>query len=272
MRDCYILAPNRGILLISGPDRQQFLQGLITNDIYQVTPQRPIYSALLSPQGRFMYDFFIIASDNAFLLDCEHDRLDDLRSRLQLFKLRSDVSLEDVSADYRVLLVLGAQTEVGFTDPRLPELGSRAIVPADFKLESLNLPEEDWSLYDQLRISLGVPDGSRDMIVDKAIPLECGLDELNAIDWDKGCYMGQELTARTKHRGLVRKRLLPVKIEGPTPEFGAKIVDGDKAVGSMRSTACGYGLALLRLESLGELTAGDAAVTPYKPEWMNLPS
>jgi hypothetical protein len=114
-----------------------------------------------------------------------------------------------------------------------------------------------------------VPDGSRDLPVEKAILLENGFDELNAIDWDKGCYMGQELTARTRYRGLVRKRLMPVAIEGPAPEFGSALLLGDKEAGEMRSASGDIGLALVRLEALGQgaLTSGAARLTPSKPDW-----
>ena len=152
-----------------------------------------------------------------------------------------------------------------FVDPRLAALGARGYLPAEM------LPVETGSRadYDRLRISLGVPDGSRDLPVERAILLENGFDELNAIDWDKGCYMGQELTARTRYRGLVRKRLMPVTIEGPAPEFGAPLLLGDKEAGEMRSASGDIGLALVRLEALGQgaLTSGASRLTPAKPDW-----
>jgi folate-binding protein YgfZ len=125
--------------------------------------------------------------------------------------------------------------------------------------------------YDRLRLSLGVPDGSRDLPVEKAILLENGFDELHGIDWQKGCYMGQELTARTKYRGLVRKRLLPVEIEGPLPAPGTPVMAGDKEAGEMRSGADGLGLALLRLEHLEDgLRCGESRLKPHRPAWANL--
>src|SRR5262249_46274588 len=130
--------------------------------------------------------------------------------------------------------------------------------------------------YDRLRLSLGVPDGSRDLPVEKAILLESGFDELNGIDWQKGCYMGQELTARTRYRGLVRKRLLPVEIEGPAPAWGTPITLGAEEAGEMRSASDGLGLALIRLEFLdrasgpGAFAAGDSRLTPRKPAWVKL--
>ena len=284
MQQSYVINNNRGILRISGSDRHTFLQGLITNDIYKVSESRATYSALLTPQGKFLYDFFIVEFDDSFLLDCEADRLSELQQKLHIYKLRLDVEFNDVSSEYTLIFCLGhtfdlpSQAGVAhqyhkgviFIDPRFAKLGVRAILPTDFDLQELKLPSEDYDTYDKLRLSFGIPDGSRDMIPEKAIPLECGLDDLNAIDWDKGCYMGQELTARTKYRGLVRKRLLPVKIDGPTPPFKAPIMSGDQEVGSMRTSCSEYGIALLRLTELVPLTANKTRLTPYIPEWMKL--
>ena len=132
------------------------------------------------------------------------------------------------------------------------------------------------NIYESHRISLGVPDGSRDIPIDKGVILEYGFDELQAIDWKKGCYMGQELTARTRYRGLIRKRLLPVKIEGEPPLPFTPIFLEDTEVGEMRTSVSGCGLALLRLDSirdtLPKLTCGNAQLTPYIPSWVKLPA
>jgi len=166
---------------------------------------------------------------------------------------------------------LGIEKAVSYVDPRLPALGVRVLAPAGEAAAILGshgfLPAMPAD-YDALRLSLGVPDGSRDLPVEKALLLESGFDELNGVDWKKGCYMGQELTARTKYRGLVRKRLLPVTIDGPPPPPGTPVMLGDKEAGEMRSAAGDRGLALLRLDSLdGELRAGDARLTPHRPDW-----
>ena len=124
-----------------------------------------------------------------------------------------------------------------------------------------------------MRLELGVPDGSRDLVLDKSILLESGFEELHGVDWEKGCYIGQELTARTKYRGLIKKRLFPVRIDGPAPEAGTIVtLDGQEA-GEMRSSRDGTGLALLRLEAVGKnrLMAGDACIVPTMPAWMRLP-
>jgi folate-binding protein YgfZ len=141
-------------------------------------------------------------------------------------------------------------------------------------LGELGAVATDFAAYDRLRLSLGVPDGSRDLVLDKSILLESGFDELNGVDWNKGCYVGQELTARTKYRGLVKKRLFPVRIDGPTPVPGTILTLDGREVGEMRSSHEGIGLALLRLEAMAggqALSAGDTMVVPMRPDWMQLP-
>jgi folate-binding protein YgfZ len=293
----YVTLPSRGILAIDGPDRAAFLQGLVSNDVTQAGPSRAIYAAFLTPQGKYLHDFMIVELGGKLLIDCEAGRLADLQRRLKMYKLRSKIALEDVSAQYSVtaafgpgaLEALGLPSEAGvaavlgdgvaFADPRLPALGARAILPRGTEasvLEPAGFAAADVEAYDRLRLEAGVPDGSRDLIVEKAILLENNLDELNAISWQKGCYMGQELTARTRYRGLVRKRLFPVIVEGTLPEPGTTVMLGDKEAGEMRSGSGDRALALLRLEEIERaqaeglpLLAGDAKLTPVKPGWVN---
>jgi folate-binding protein YgfZ len=163
---------------------------------------------------------------------------------------------------------------VAFLDPRLPALGARALLPrgaAEDALRAAGFAAAALDDYDCLRIGLGVPDGSRDLEVEKSLLLESGFDELNGLDWDKGCYMGQELTARTRYRGLVKKRLLPVEIDGPIPASGTPVLSGEREAGVLRSAVDGRGLALLRLERLDDnaapLTAGEARLTVIRPDW-----
>jgi folate-binding protein YgfZ len=298
MSDSFYLLPEaRGLLAIAGEDKVSFLQGLVSNDVAKAGPAKALYSAFLTPQGRYLHDFFLAEAGGSFYLDCEAARRDDLKRRLSLYKLRSKVTIADATASHAVALLfggdalarLGLGSEPGlakpfaggvvYVDPRLPALGARAVLPregAAATIEAAGFAAGDATAYDKLRLSLGVPDGSRDLPVEKAILLENGFDELHAIDWDKGCYLGQELTARTRYRGLVRKRLLPVTIEGPTPAPGTPVMLGDKEAGEMRSALDGIGLALLRLEHVeGEaaaaLRAGEAKLTARKPDWVRLP-
>lgn len=296
--DHYVIFDDRGIVSISGEDRVAFLQGLVSNDVAKVSPERAVYSAFLTAQGKFLHDFFVIDTGQALLLDCERDRAEDLRKRLSLYKLRSKVTLENASERFRVGAAFGpnvmAKLEleghgaamsfaggVLYLDPRLREMGARFVLPLlgpdvanDDPLLSYGFVRTEPAAYHRLRIANGLPDGSRDMVVDKAILLENGFDELHAVDWKKGCYIGQELTARTKYRGLIKKRLMPVAVAGPLPLPGTVIELDGKEAGEMRSGSGAQGLALLRLEAVEAalatgmpLTAGEAKLTPIKPDW-----
>jgi folate-binding protein YgfZ len=295
----YVELGERGVVAVAGPDARTFLQGLVSNDVLRVSPARAIYAALLTPQGRFLHDFFIVEIGGALCLDCEAARRDDLLRRLKVYKLRSKVTLEDLTQRLAVAALPGADAaalglagEPGaakeiaggavFADPRLVALGVRAILPREAlgpALASLGFAPGEAGEYETLRLRLGVPDGSRDLPVDKALLLENGFDELNGVDWKKGCYVGQELTARMKYRALVRKRLLPVRIEGPAPAPGTPVgADGEEA-GEMRSAVGALGLALLRLDAVDKALAGGAALGagaaklhPSKPDWLRPPA
>ncbi len=286
---------DRGVLAVGGPEARQLLQGLISNDVERVTPERSIYAALLTPQGKFLFDFFISQQGDLLLLDAERARMDDLIRRLTMYRLRAKVTFEDASERFGVAALLGdgVAAAVGLPDeegamrafeggvvlvePRHKGLGGRAVLPAQglaATLRGLGLAELDRETYDRRRIELGLPDGSRDMRVDKAILLENGFEELHGVDFGKGCFVGQELTARTKYRGLIRKRLMPVRLRGPCPEPDAIVRLGDKEAGEMRSSVDGWGLALLRLEQVERakaegtpLTVGETEVVPVRPEW-----
>ena len=293
-RRCALLS-DRAALEVAGEDRRAFLQGLISNDIEKVAADRAVYAALLTAQGKYLHDFFIAAIGDAFYLDAEAARLADLKRRLGLYKLRAKVALGENGDRYviaaafggDVLALLGLPAQPGaaaafagglaYVDPRLKELGARLLLPRGAglaPLESAGFERVEESVYDRLRLSLGVPDGSRDLAVEKAILLESGFEELNGVDWQKGCYVGQELTARTKYRALIKKRLVPVAIEGPLPEPGTPVMQGDKEAGELRSGRDGLALALLRLDALEDaagapLTAAGARLVPKKPAWAN---
>jgi folate-binding protein YgfZ len=286
----FVILKDRGVLAVTGPDRASFLQGLVSNDTARVSSERAVYAALLTPQGKYLHDFIMVECGESIWLDAEAARLGDLKRRLSIYRLRANVTLDECP-DLAVAAVLdgaalGLPSEVGaaralrdgvaFTDPRLAALGARAILPRvriHQELAAAGATEADFLEYDRLRLSLGVPDGSRDLVLDKSILLESGFDELNGVDWDKGCYIGQELTARTKYRGLIKKRLFPVRIDGPAPEPGAIVtLDGHEA-GEMRSSSDGMGLALLRLEAVAskqKLAVRDTAIVPITPDWMRL--
>lgn len=288
MSDCsFSVLAHRGVIAVSGADRVEFLQGLISNDTTKVAPGHAVWAALLTPQGRFLNDMFVVADGETLLLETERERAAALARKLSIYKLRSQVKVEDRSATMEVAALFGAGIDaarlsqdglVAFADPRLPELGARVLGPTGkvaAALSSHGCTARPLTDYDALRLSLGVPDGSRDLVVEKALLLENGFDELNGVDWQKGCYMGQELTARTKYRALIRKRLFPVRVEGTLPAPGTAILDGSDEVGEVRSGVDGRALAMLRLDAIGDghtLTAGDARLVPERPAWMRLAS
>ncbi|MEE9545472.1 MAG: folate-binding protein [Rhodospirillales bacterium] len=290
-----LLFEDRGLLAVTGDGAEDFLQGLISNDIGKVGPDRAIHAAFLTPQGRYLHDFFIVRMEDDFLLDCEAARRGDLKRRLGMYKLHSNVGLADKSDEFAAAAVfgegatesLGLSGEAGhavpfgggilYVDPRLAAAGGRAVLPRQDAGEVLAKAGFEAALrvdYDSLRLPLGLPDGSRDLEVEQAILLENGFDELGGLDWNKGCYLGQELTARTKYRGLIKKRLMPVVIDGPTPPPGTPVMAGGKEAGKMRSAIDGIGLASIHLEEMEKatatgtpFTAGEARLTPKKPDW-----
>ncbi len=264
--------PDRGVLEVAGADRVAFLQGLVSNDVGALAPGQACWAALLTPQGKWLADFFIIATDDALLLDAEGAQVPMLAQRLARFRLRSKVELREVSSAWHVHAAWGAvPASAGLVtpDPRLPEAGWRVLshgaLPVDATAQD----------YDRHRLALGLPDGSRDLDSDKSVLLEAGFDALNGISWTKGCYMGQELTARTRYRGLLKRRLVPVDVAGPLPPRGTPVTDAaGTEVGDMRSGRDGLGLALLRIDALDRapFTAGGATLTPRIPAWMGLPA
>jgi hypothetical protein len=261
--------PDRGVIAIEGDDRVAFLQGLVSNDIETVQPGHAVWAALLTAQGKWLADFFVFAHAGALLLDCEAEQVPMLIQRLSRYRLRMRVSLRPEPA-LHVHVAWGADPGVGGVvapDPRLPGLGWRIL--AAEPLAATATPE-DW---DRHRLAAGVPDGSRDMEADRSILLEAGFDELAGVSWSKGCYMGQELTARTKYRGLVKRRLVPVTVEGPLPPPGSPVLRDGVEVGTMRSGRDGIGLASLRLDAIGAtLQCAEATLVPSVPAWMRLPA
>jgi len=282
----HIPLAERGILAISGEPARDFLQGLITNDIQKASPSRAIYAALLTPQGKFLHDFFIVEHKDRFLLDCSAERMPDLIKRLTMYRMRLKLDITDESDKWDVgaMLPVGemdapgtAKTRfdgVSYVDPRHAGLGERTIrlvdeddtFPTDIAQQDKNRAD-----YEAIRIALGIPDSGKDLIADKSMPLESGFDELQGVDFEKGCYVGQEVTARMKHRNLVKKRLFPVAIDGDVTA-GAIVKSDEVDAGEIRSVINGRGIALLRLDLAvkGGLMAEGAAITPEKPDWAEI--
>ena len=258
---------DRAVLSVAGADRVGFLNGLVSNDVSLAAPGRAVWAALLTPQGKWLADFFVTADAERLLLDCEAASAGMLEQRLSRYRLRADATVAptglQVFAGWD-----GAPAPAGAAaDPRLPTAGWRVLSSG---AAATNTDLADWDAH---RLSLGLPNGSHDLEAEKTVLLEAGFDELGGISWTKGCYMGQELTARTRYRGLVKRRLLPVAAESPLPASGTQVLSGERDIGQMRSSRGGAGLAVLRLDALSSagLTAGGTALTVRVPDWAKLP-
>ena len=255
---------SRAVLAITGKDRVTFLQGLVSNDVSLAAPGRAIWAAMLTPQGKWLADFFIFSDGTRLLLDAEAQQAPDLIRRLSRFRLRADAQIAPEPTQVYAAWdgLPPPRLPWAAPDPRLPEAGWRVLAAG---LEP-NASEDD---YDALRITLGLPDGSRDLEPEKTVLLEAGFDELGGISWSKGCYMGQELTARTKYRGLLKRRLMPIRAEqGALPTLGTPVFAGGLQVGEIRSTRGGIGLALLRLDALDRPLECGGAIHVERPSWM----
>ena len=265
-----ILLEDRSVIVLSGPEARPFLQGLITNDIEKVEPGHAIYAALLTPQGKILFDFLVAEGDGALLLDCHRDVRDALVKRLSMYRLRSKVQIQ---AREQLAILAGltgtpAVRGVTFNDPRLSALGHRTIgTRAEVPDAIAKTP-----VYHDHRLDLGVPEAG-DFGSDRMFALDADLDELHAIDFEKGCYVGQELTARMKHRGTARKRLLIVDGEATLPATG-ELRSGGHSVGEIISTYGQRSFALVRLDRLEEtkgadIEIGGVRVRVTKQDWLS---
>jgi folate-binding protein YgfZ len=256
--------PNRAVLSVTGDDRVTYLQGLVSNDVSLATAGHAVWAALLTPQGKYLADFFIIADGDRLLLDVEAGQRDDLAQRLTRFRLRAKVTVEpDTLEVYAGWGSTAPESGLVVADPRLPKAGWR-VYGNDL---ATTTEAED---YDYHRLRLGLPDGTRDMEVDKSVLLEAGFDELGGVSWTKGCYMGQELTARTKYRGLVKRRLVPVTADSPLPAPGTPVLRDGVDVGTMRSSKGMLGLALIRVDALEAKLDCGVPITTQLPAWLQI--
>ncbi|MDX2074749.1 MAG: folate-binding protein [Alphaproteobacteria bacterium] len=255
---------NRSIIAITGEDRVAFLQGLITNEATLLAEGTPIYAALLSPQGKFLHDFLLVPHARQILLDVYSERAADLLARLNTYKLRAKVALE-LLPEMQVVAywdVPAPAAEIVIADPRLGALGGRVY--------GNDLPHAGDD-YEAHRIRLGIPEGAIDLHIDKTLPLEFGLDALHGLSFSKGCYVGQEVTARSKFRGQVRKQLYRVSASKPLPPLGTKVTTGILEIGELRSTSGHHGIAMLRTEEVEKtiepLIAGNVEMDYHTPNW-----
>ncbi len=279
------LLPDRGVVKIAGPDARTFLNGLLTADIALMTPATPRYAALLTPQGKIIVDGLVVQAPvedgGDFFLDCPRALAGNLVERLNFYKLRAKVIVEDISESLGVLAIWNGtgDTEYGlvYPDPRLPALGQRVMLPPHLLNEAaadLGATLLDASAYEAHRIALGMPRGGIDFIYGDAFPHEADMDQLGGVDFDKGCYVGQEVVSRMEHRGTARTRIVAFAVEDHAPDAGIAVMAGDKPIGTTGSAVGRTGLATLRIDRLADalaagtpLTAGGITLKPRKPEW-----
>jgi tRNA-modifying protein YgfZ len=279
------LLPDRGVVKIAGDDARKFLNGLITNDIAKVDAAHAAFAALLTPQGKIIADFILAEAEptdgGGFFLDCPRALAPMLVQRLNFYKLRAKVIVEDLSEGLGVMAFWGAAgtSEYGlcYSDPRLSELGSRCMLPPNLVHEAAaelgaNLVEA--AAYEAHRIALAVPRGGLDFVYGDAFPHETDMDQLGGVDFAKGCFVGQEVVSRIEHRGTARTRVVAVTFDSFAPDAGTPVSAGQRSVGVLGSTAQGRGLAMLRLDRVADaiaagerLTAGGVELQAVKPAW-----
>ena len=278
---------DRGVVRVSGADARPFLDGLLTCDLDKVAPDRPRFGALLTPQGKLLFDFLLFEAPQdaggGFYLDCLRFMAPDLAKRLGFYKLRAKVAVEDLSETLAVVAGWGdaaaPDDAIGLIggDPRLKALGWRAIVAAEDAAALASPPEGEaesrearpgegesatpgHGAYHAHRIALGVPEGGKDFLFNDTFPHEALMDQLNGIDFDKGCYIGQEVVSRMQHRGTARTRIVPVVYEdGFTAEPWSEVTAGERRLGKVGTGANGRGLVMIRLDRAADaLAAGEA--------------
>jgi tRNA-modifying protein YgfZ len=279
------LLPDRGVVKVAGDDARKFLNGLVTCDLAKAAPGRAMFAALLTPQGKVIADFIIAQAEDAqgggFFLDCPRALVSTLVQRLNFYKLRAKVIVEDLSDILGVMAVWDAACAgahgLCYADPRLAELGNRCMLPPHQAAQAaveLGAELVEASRYEAHRIALAIPRGGVDFIYGDAFPHETDMDQLGGVDFGKGCFVGQEVVSRIEHRGSARTRLVAVSFDSFAPEPGTPVSAGPKPVGTLGSTAQQRGLAMLRLDRVADaraagerLTAGGIELRPRKPAW-----
>jgi folate-binding protein YgfZ len=277
--------PDRGVVKVVGDDARRFLNGLCSNDVTKVAPGKPRFAALLTPQGKIILDFIIAeleAEDGGgFFLDCPKALAPALTEKLNFYKLRAKVMVEDLSAVLGVMALWdgakGSEYGLSYADPRLPALGMRVMLPphlvneAAADLGATVASVDDWHTH---RIALGVPHGGQDFTYGDTYPHEADMDQLNGVDFDKGCYVGQEVVSRVEHRASARNRIVPVAFDDYSPIAGLPVEAAGKNIGTLGTTANKRGLAMLRLDRVADamaaktpLTAGGIPLRLAKPDW-----
>ncbi len=265
MRDIHFTAgrlPGRALLRLEGPDAGHFLHNLVTSDTEGLAQNEARYAALLTPQGKILFDFFVIRAGDGYFIDCAASQKADLLKRLGFYKLRAKVTISD-SGDAPGVSMTEPEADFRYVDPRSPAIGWRFID------SSGSLP--DAIGYNAARVGLGLADTDADLGSGEFFPHEANLDQLGGVSFQKGCYVGQEVVSRMEHRGTARSRILPVTLDGAAPPKGSDIRAGEKQVGTLLSSSGQHALALIRLDRLADasepLLTGTVTVAVLKPRW-----
>jgi hypothetical protein len=276
--------PDRGVVKVTGEDARNFLNGLVTTDVTLLAPGLGRFGALLTPQGKIIVDFLITEAPaghgGGFLIDCPRPLAKGLADKLGFYKLRAKVAVENLSDSLGAIAVWGGEPamkpDLAFADPRDAALGWRILAPQDLAKKVADLVGADLvdsAAYEAHRIATGVPRGGLDFMYGDAFPHETNMDRLHGVDFEKGCYVGQEVVSRMQHRGTARTRTVRVTLDGAPPEAGSPVLAGDKPVGTMGSTSGQNGLALIRTDRVTDalgaglaLTAGGLAIRLADPD------
>jgi folate-binding protein YgfZ len=260
--------PERAVVFVAGADAPEFLQGLLTCDVRPLGAGQASYAALLQPQGKILFDFFLLNVGERYVIDCSAEQKPDLLKRLSFYKLRAKVEIGEAGDHEIGVASQRAGLGSSFEDPRTPLIGWRVIAPAG------TLPAGDGSAYRFARIALGIADTDEDIGSGKLFPHEANLDQLGGVSFTKGCFIGQEVVSRMQHRGTARSRILPVQIPGGSPPKGTEIKAGNAVIGTVLSSAGEDALALIRLDRLKDaleegrpLLTEERTVHVRKPDW-----
>ena len=252
-KDQIVILEDRGLISISGKDAREYLQNIITNDINKVSKTSSIFSALLNPQGKYLFEFFIIKSNNGYFLDCDNKITEELINNLAKYKLRSQVEIKDLSSEFVIGIInLDKFKEIQnneknkadtilykespiFVDSRKKELGARILSnlkKLDLAIKELNLKKSDIRTYLDHAYRHGIPVKGLENLKEQLFGLEANFEQLNGIDFKKGCYVGQENTARMKLKNKLRRKLLPIKVEGKI-NIGSEIMFNNNKIGKV---------------------------------------
>ncbi|MGD9670462.1 MAG: folate-binding protein YgfZ [Hyphomicrobiaceae bacterium] len=282
------LLPNRGVLAVTGEDATKLLQGIITNDMARLETEVALHTGLLSPQGKILFDFFVVKAGDGLLIETLKSSVAALKQRLDMYRLRANATITDVTENYTIAACWGGphaavhdtSPTLGFLDPRHPGLGTRhlASLASEWRCDAEGAEAASQDDYHAQRIAIGVPEAGRDFLLGDTFPHEALYDQTRSVSFSKGCYVGQEVVSRMQHRGTARKRIVPLEATRPLPATGAEIRAGEVAIGTLGSVAGPRGLAMIRLDRAAEfrskgiaLSAGDTPVEIRLPDWVTFP-